>query len=446
MADKVTVTSRHSSYGSRVKNSFGKIGWWFLLVIASIFLIFKNEQNFLQTKVALNEWAKIVQETVSTKIDPSLDGAEVHLYWETSSPAEALQDTVFWVITDDLKLQREVLMYQWIEESKEHCTDNLGGSEDCETTYTYSKWWEDYAIDSSSFYESAWHENPTYWKYESQEWEKSPILLWVYTLTDVFTYKLSNYKTLDLSLQNIVIPEEYKLNEAASETTQEEVNSDAVENNNDSYLYWDTENTETEVVKVENKNGNNFYVHDNYIYIGNEESPSIWDMKIIFSSVRTWIISVVWQQYWDTLNSYTASNWKTIALLSEWKKTAEDMFIDAQKANKMMTWIFRLLLLVMMFAWFSMIFEFITILAKVLPFLSKIIGVWTKTIAFALTLVFGFLAIGISRLAVRPVVWISCLVVVVFGIVMLVRAKKNKKVEGKWETKRDDKDVEIIEA
>jgi len=68
-----------------------------------------------------------------------------------------------------------------------------------------------------------------------------------------------------------------------------------------------------------------------------------------------------------------------------------------------------------------------------------------------LTLVFGFLAIWISRLAVRPVVWISCLVVAVFGIIMLIRAKKNKKSD-KWNEStghpapKDDKDVEIIEA
>ena len=167
MADKVTVTSRHS-YWSRVKNSFAKIWWGILLVILSIIWIFKNEQNFIQTKVALNEWAEIVKETVSTEINPELDQAEVHLYWETSSSAEALQDSVFWVIVDDLKLARNVSMYQWTEESEEHCTDNVGWSEDCTTTYTYSKAWEDYAVNSSSFYESAWHENPTEWKYQSQ--------------------------------------------------------------------------------------------------------------------------------------------------------------------------------------------------------------------------------------------------------------------------------------
>jgi len=170
-------------------------------------------------------------------------------------------------------------------------------------------------------------------------------------------------------------------------------------------------------------------------------------LKITFSSVKPWTISVVWQQVGNSLTSYTASNWKSIALLENWQVTAESMFINAQKANKAMTWIIRWVLLLLMFAWFSMMFEFITTLAKVLPFLSRIIWVWTGAIAFALTLVFGFLAFSISWLAVRPVVWICCLVVAIAWIVMLVRAKKNKKAD-KWidSAPKNDKDVEIIEA
>lgn len=438
MSDKVTVTSRNS-YGSRVKNSFSRIGLWLILVVWSIIWIFLNEKNFLQTKVALNEWAEIVKETTSTEINPELDQAEVYLYWETNSSAEVLKDPVFWVIVDDLKLSRNVSMYQWTEDVDEDCTDNLWWSETCETTYSYSKAWEDYAVDSNNFYESAWHENPSNWKYESENREKSPIMLWVYTLDDVFVSSLLNYQTINLSEQEIIIPEEYKT------IANTETSENTVENNNDSYLYGDWENEENKTTE----NWTKFHISNDHIYIWNDESnPQIWDLKITFSSVKTWTISVIWQQNWNTLTSYTASNGKTISLLENWQVSAENMFIHAQKANKMMTWFLRWFLLVLMFAWFSMIFEFITTLTKVLPFLSRIVGVWTKTLAFALTLVFGFLAIWISRLAVRPVVWICCLVIVIAWIVMLIKAKKNKKVENwnTWSTKKEDKDVEIIEA
>jgi len=436
MADKVTVTTRHS-YWSRVKNSFAKIWIGILLVILSIIWIFKNEQNFIQTKVALSEWAEIVKEANSTEINPELDQAEVHLYWETSSSAEALQDSVFWVMVDDLKLARNVSMYQWTEKSEEHCTDNVGWSEDCTTTYSYNKTWKDFPVNSSDFYESAWHENPTTWKYESQEREKSPIMLWVYILDSIFINDLDTYRAVDLSKQEIIVPEEYKI----SETTNTETSENAVEDNNNSYLYWEWENKTAESwIK--------FHVYSDHIYIwANEWNPQVWDLKITFSSVKTWTVSVIWQQVWNNLTTYTASNWKPIALLENWQVTAANMFIHAQQANKAMTWIFRWVLLLLMFAWFSMMLEFITTLAKVLPFLSRIIGVWTGIIAFALTLVFGFLAFSISRLAVRPVIWLICLAVAVFGIIMLVRARKNKKTDN-WNnsTPKDDKDLEIIEA
>ena len=436
MADKVTVTTRHS-YWSRVKNSFAKIWIGILLVILSIIWIFKNEQNFIQTKVALSEWAEIVKEANSTEINPELDQAEVHLYWETSSDDQALQDPVFWVTVDDLKLARNVSMYQWTEKSEENCTDNVGWSEDCTTTYSYNKTWKDFPVNSSDFYESAWHENPTTWKYESQEREKSPIMLWVYILDSIFINDLDTYRAVDLSKQEIIVPEEYKI----SETTNTETSENTVEDNNNSYLYWEWENKTAESwIK--------FHVYSDHIYIwANEWNPQVWDLKITFSSVKTWTVSVIWQQVWNNLTTYTASNWKPIALLENWQVTAENMFIHAQESNKKRTWIFRWVLLLLMFVWFSMMLEFITTLAKVLPFLSRIIGVWTGIIAFALTLVFGFLSFSISRLAVRPVIWLICLAVAVFGIIMLVRARKNKKTDS-WNnsTPKDDKDLEIIEA
>lgn len=441
MADKITVSS-HNSYGSRVKNSFSKIWLWFIFVIGSIIWIFLNEKNFLQTKVALNEWAEIVKETVSTEINPELDQAEVHLYWETSSDAAALQDSVFWVVVDDLKLARDVSMYQWTEDSEEHCTDNIGWSEDCTTTYSYDKAREDFAINSSNFYEPAWHENPTTWKYESQEREKSPIMLWAYTLDNVFVSSLLNYKTINLSEQEIIVPEEYKVNENVN--TEAETSENSIEDNNNSYLYGDSEKEETEV----KNNWSKFHVYNDHIYIWDDEgNPQVWDLRITFSSVKTWTVSVVWMQNGNTLTSYTASNGKTISLLENWQVSAENMFAHAQDANKKWTRFLRLVLLVLMFWWFSMMLEFITTLAKVLPFLSRLMGVWTGILAFALTLIFGFLAIWISRLAVRPIVWICCLAVVIVWIVMLIRARKNKKSE-KWNnsTPKDDKNLEIIEA
>ena len=445
MADHVSVTSHHS-YGSRVGNSLKSILWGIVLVIGSIVLLVWNENNYVKQKAALDEWASIIQEAESTQINSELEWKEVHVYGDTASEAEALQDNEFWVTTDDLKLKRTVEMYQWYEESSEDCDDNYGWSEDCTTTYDYYKKWDEEAIDSTNFYSSNGHENPSTREFSTKERAKSPITLGVYTLTDIFVNKLDNYVAINLSEQDINTPEKYQSEQTTTIETNEateEVNETSVEDNNNNYLYGEEENTSDENTNEENVNeetsettapevisAKNFHVYNDYIYIWkNPSEPAIWDLKITFSSVKPWTVSIVWKQMWSELNSYTVSNWRSIALLEQWNVSAEDMFLHAQQANKTMTWIIRFIGLFLMYCGFAMMFKFVETIAKVIPFLANIIWVWTGIISLWLTLVVGFLTIGIAWLAVRPVVWICCLAVAAVGIFLLVKSKKSKKEE-----------------
>ena len=417
MVDKVTVSSHHS-YGSRVGNSFKAILWGIILVIVSIRLLAWNEKNYVETKAALKEWAEIVQEANIDQINPDLEWQEIHISGETASNAEALKDNIFWVVTDNLKLKRTVEMYQWYEEEHEECHDNYWWSEDCETTYTYDKKWSDDHISSNSFYQTANHENPSTWDYESDERVKEPITLWAYTLANVFVNQLTDYKTINLSEQNINIPDKYQV--IAGQTTQ---SNWTVEDNNNSYLYGDSEITTTTSASNER-----FHINGDVIYIWLDPSkPAVSDLKITFSSINPLTVSVVWKQMGSDLTSYKVSNWRNINLLSQGNVSAEDMFIEAQKENKMMTWIIRIIWLILMYCGFASMFKFIETLAKVIPFLANIIWVWTGIIALWLTLIVWFLTIWIAWLAVRPVIWICCLVVAAAWIFLLVKSKKDKK-------------------
>ena len=417
MVDKVTVSSHHS-YGSRVGNSFKAILWGIILVIVSIRLLAWNEKNYVETKAALKEWAEIVQEANIDQINPDLEWQEIHISGETASNAEALKDNIFWIVTDNLKLKRTVEMYQWYEEEHEECHDNYWWSEDCETTYTYDKKWSDDHISSNSFYQTANHENPSTWDYESDERVKEPITLWAYTLANVFVNQLTDYKTINLSEQNINIPDKYQV--IAGQTTQ---SNWTVEDNNNSYLYGDSETTTTTSASNER-----FHINGDVIYIWLDPSkPAVWDLKITFSSINPSTVSVVWKQMGSDLTSYKVSNWRNINLLSQGNVSAEDMFIEAQKENKMMTWIIRIIWLILMYCGFASMFKFIETLAKVIPFLANIIWVWTGIIALWLTLIVWFLTIWIAWLAVRPVIWICCLVVAAAWIFLLVKSKKDKK-------------------
>ena len=423
MADSVSVTSHHS-YGSRVGNSFKSILWGILLVIVSIVLLARNENNYVKQKAALKEWAEIVQESPSDQINPDLEWSEVHVSGETASDAETLKDDTFWIVTDNLKLKRTVEMYQRYEEEHEDCQDNYWWSEDCTTTYTYDTKWSNDAISSNSFYKSAWHENPSAREYESKTREKSPITLWAYTLTPVFINQLTDYKTINLSEQNINIPEKYKL---ISDQITSQTETTTIENNNNDYLYWGTEESITTNTVASNEK---FHINGDYIYIWIDPTkPTVWDLKISFSSVKPWTVSIIWKQMGNELTSYKVSNWRNINLLSQGNVSAEDMFLAAQKENKMMTRIIRLIWLLLMYCGFASMLKFIETLAKVLPFLANIIWVWTGIIALWLTLIVWFVTIWIAWLVVRPIVWICCLVVAAWGIFLLKKSKKATKEE-----------------
>lgn len=443
MVDKVTVSS-HNSYGSRVGNSFKAILWGIILVWISIWLLIWNEKNFVEQRAALDEWASIVQEAVIDQINSELDWSEIHVSWQTASDDETLRDDVFWVVTDDLKLIRIVEMYQWYEDEDTECHDNYWWSEDCETTYTYDTKWSENAIDSNDFYQTSNHENPTIREYESNEWVKNPITLGAYTLTDTFIDKLVNYRTINLSEQEIVTPEKYKNSTVEQVTQTVETTETTVEDNNNSYLYGDSEENNT--ANTTESTNERFHINGNQIYIWLDPTkPAVWDLRITFSSVKPGTVSVIWKQVNSELTSYTASNWRPIALLEEWSVTAADMFLHAQQANKNMTWLLRLLWLFLMYCGFAAMFKFIETIAKVLPFLANIIWVWTGLIALWLTLVVWFVTIWIAWIAVRPVVWISCLVVAVAWIFLLVKSKKNKKEnpEIKLDTP-EKKDTDVV--
>ena len=435
MADSVTVSSHHS-YGSRVGNSLKAILWWIVLVIFSIILLVWNENNYVQEKKALQEWAAIVQEAIADQINSDLDWKEVHVSGQTASNAEALKDNIFWILTDDLKLKRTVEMYQWYEESHEECHDNYWWNEGCETTYTYDTKWSDEAINSNNFYSKNKYENPSNREYKSDERVKEPITLWVYTLNSVFVDKLTDYKTINLSEQNVNLPE---TNEVTNEVTTDQTTQTSgttVENNNNSYLYGDSESTSETTNTTTTTSNKKYHINGDQIYIWDDPTkPAVWDLRITFSSVKPWAISVVWKQMSNELTSYKTTNWRSIALLDQGNVSAEDMFQAALDANKMLTWVLRLLWLFLMYCWFSMMLKFIETIAKVLPFLANIIWVWTWIIALWLTLVVGFVTIGIAWLAVRPIIWICCLVVAAGGIFLLVKSKKNKKSDQHKEVK-----------
>ena len=390
MADTYTVTSK-SSYGNRLTNGLKGIVWWFCCIIWAIILLAWNENNYVEQKAALDETKAETIETSVSKIDPELDWKVIYVSWKTSSPMEeALVDPIFRVKTDDLKLYREVEMYQWEEEEHTETEDNLWWGSTTTTTYTYDKVWSSDHIDSSNFAKSEGHTNPAR-RYDSESFEKEPILLGAYTLTPTYVKSLTKKSPVTLADQ-------------------------------------------ADIPEIEGMTGN-----ESMLYIGEDATnPQVWDLRIRFYSVRPGDASVVWEQNWDTIRSHTTSNWRVIALIDESNISMDGLFEQAYSSNTMITWILRFVGIFLLWAWFSMIFGILEAIAKVIPFLGSLVWAATGIVSFCLALVVGLTTIAISWLVVRPIIWASVLAIVVLVIVWLSMYNKSKKVESQ--------PTEVIEA
>jgi len=116
---------------------------------------------------------------------------------ETAIGMEKLFDEEFGVFapTGSIKLNKDVTMYQWKEEST---------TKDDKTTYTYKKVWTSSHINSSSFDKESGHENPISMNYESRYYAVSDVTLGDYHVSNLFINKINGSEDLgSLSPSNL---------------------------------------------------------------------------------------------------------------------------------------------------------------------------------------------------------------------------------------------------
>lgn len=136
----------------------------FIVIPLSVATLWVNERRAaqLETLLALGE---AEAETIRTKgVDLSLyDGTLVHLSSESVKGLEPLRDARFLSVQMPIgciKIRTTVEVYQWQEEQKQVTTKNkVGGGTTTIQTYDYHKAWCSSYVDSSCFEESHLHQN-----------------------------------------------------------------------------------------------------------------------------------------------------------------------------------------------------------------------------------------------------------------------------------------------
>lgn len=388
MVDKITVT-KTNSFGSRIKSSLKGIVWWFVLIIVAIWLLYRNEWSSFKTIKSLDEVSENVITVYSSSVDDLNDWKLVYVNWKVATD-DKLSDVEFGIIDQEniIKLIRKVEIYQWEEESHTTTKEKIGWAQEETTTYTYKKVWSDDLIDSSDFYESSDHQNPTYMEIEPIIEKAENVQLWEFELSSDQIEKMGRSKS-------------FKYEEKYLESLNDGFKKYSALKNNKLYVW----------------NGDK----------PNASSPKIWDIRISWEYVPIDEVSIIAQQSSNSFRWYQTKAWQSISMINQWNQSPEAMISWALKSNSFKTWALRILWIILMIMWFKSILSILPTLTSVLPIFGRVVWAGVSLVSFVLWLSFWLLTIAISWLRYRPVAWIVLIIVSIWLVVLAKFYKKSNK-------------------
>jgi len=366
-----------TGYGNRIVNSLKGVVIGLILFVASFGLLYWNEG-----RVDLSTIAKTATEISSATVntDPSLRGKLVSTTGVVNSN-QMIGDNLFLNSDKFIAAERKVEMYSWKEESESHSQKNMGGSQTTETTYTYSKDWEENPTSSSDFKHPEGHENPQK-SLDSSTNKATAATIGVYNF-DPQSVTLPNFSQLPLHSQKVTL-------------------SDGATLANDSYLF------------IRKSEGGTF------------DSPHIGDLRISYQVLRPGFDGTIFGTLSGSkIDPYFDQNGNNLYRL--FIGTRDQAIATLHSEYSTLLWILRLVGFLLM--WFGLLalFEPISVIMDFLPIFGAIsrslIGVITFLVAFVLTI----MTILVSMLLHSFIALIIALVITVGAIITFFVILKNKK-------------------
>ena len=385
----VTETTTES-WGSRLGSSIKGVLIGLALFIAGFPVLFWNEGDSVKTAKAIDEGegACIAVES-NANVDQEMEGKLVHMSGKADTK-DVLTDDQFGVSATAIRLERNVEMYQWVEESRSQKKKKLGGSEETVTTYTYKKDWMPTAIDSSGFKEQG-HDNPGVMEFESQKMQAANVTFGAFRLNESQIDHIGSAKQYAFPTGFVCKVERVKVQGGTIYVPNAETRNNALNNRDVA------------------------------------SQTRIGDMRVTFRVVYPHEISLIAKQHGDTFVAYTAKNGKKLSYLQDGVKDAAEMFQTARTNNAIMTWLVRIGGFLMMFIGLSMVFKPLSVLADVLPILGDIVEMGMGLVAGLIAFICSLVTIAIAWLFYRPVLGIILLAVAGFFGWMLIKKRKAAK-------------------
>lgn len=360
------TTTSSQSWLSRIGSALVGLLIGLAMIPGSGVLLFWNEGRAVQTARSLTEGAGAVRSVPADRPDAANEGKLVHVSGPvrvTQLPFDAELDAK--PPNGTLRLVRHVEMFQWQEENQSETRNRLGGGTETVTTSTYRRGWQEGRVDSGRFRQGEGHQNPTP-RYAAASFNAQGATLGGFRLSDPQIGGLPADQTLTLP--------------GSGEGTR---------------------------------------------YIGNDpNNPRVGDLRVSWRYARPDAVSVIAAQVGDGFGPYATNAGDRLQLIQSGSVPAAAMFQQAQDDNATMTWILRLVGVVVMFIGWALLFNPLKVLADVLPFLGSLVGFGTNALAGVLTALMAPVIIGLAWLFYRPLVGIAILAVgigLAYGITRLRR-------------------------
>lgn len=404
-------------YGSRVKSSFGGIKTGLVLFALGTVLLWWNEGRAVKTAKMLEEAeAAAVHVDDVSRVDPSLTGQLIHASAEAVVNG-TLEDPQFGVSVNAVKLERDVEYYQFSENSSTETEDKLGGKQVQTTTYTCEKGWYSHPVESSSFHgeNARLYQNFTLMQFEDFDAIADNVKFGGYRLSESLIRGISGSVPTDLAIDDSFLkawdaditrtqenPAAAKIAEAATKAAENVVEA------------TDSTAAQTEAAPAEVSNNYKYvHVNNNVVYFGlNPNSPQIGDVRVTFTQVNPGMVTVVAQVDGDTFEPFTAKNGKTFSTIRTGKVSMEKIFQQANEGNSMLTWIFRVIGVLLVCSGLKGVFNILVTILKVVPFLASILNWGVNLVCNIIGVAWSLIIIAIAWLFYRPLLAIGLLVLV----------------------------------
>ena len=405
------------SWVQRLGSSFKGVLIGFALFIAGFPILFLNEGRAVDTAKRLKEGAGAVVDVPADKIDAANEGQLVHVSGKADTQ-EVLSDDVFGVSATALRLLRTVEVYQTVEHS-ETTREKRGDKTVEKTTYTYSNEWCTKPVDSSQYHEAAKRtaNPPAAMPYGDVDKIAQNVTLGAFTLSEAHVKRMGEKKPFAFpadfkapasvpgaQYQNGIIYVPYNAAAAAVAPAATNVAAAAT-------------NVATAVANA----AASAIVGGHSVAM----APEPGDVRVTFRVVLPHDVTVVERQDGNTLSPWPASDGETLSFVRDGRVPAAKIFADAQSMNSKITWLLRLVGLLVMYFGLKKVLGPIDTLVDAIPILNGIVAMGTSLAAGLVAGACALLTIGVAWVFYRP--WLGIpLIAVGVGLIVLVFMKKKK--------------------